>query len=225
MDHNQAARLQAPARYLLGELSPQEREEFEEHYFTCPECAEELRTGAIFAANVRAVFRELTHRPTPVIPATRRPDAPLWAWLRPSFQPALTAAFAIALIAVMFHDRGVISNLRNELAQYNQESSVPSFQIYAAERGDRQLVTVPRNAASFNVTFDIPPEDKVVPLAAQVEDSGGRTRSTTPLAAGESATLRLPVAKYPAGPYTLVLRHASPDAKEVNRYRFSLAYE
>src|SRR6267378_1972281 len=98
MDHNQAARIQAPARYLLGELSLPEREDFEEHFFTCRECAEELRTGAMFAANARAVFRDQVHRPTPVIPATHQPDARFWAWLRPSFQPALTAAFAIALV-------------------------------------------------------------------------------------------------------------------------------
>jgi hypothetical protein len=226
MDHNQAARIQAPARYLLGELSLPEREEFEEHFFTCRECAEELRTGAIFAANARAVFRDQLHRPTRVAPATPQPDVGFWARLRPSFQPALSAAFAIALVAVMFHDRRVISSLRNEIAQYTEESSIPAYQIHAPERGDDQIINVPKSVSSFNVTFDIPPEEKNVPLAAQIiEDSAGKSHPTIPLLAGESATLRLPASKYPAGPYTLVLRHASPDAKEVNRYRFSLAYE
>ncbi len=229
MDHNQAARIQAPTRYLLGELSLPEREEFEEHFFTCRECAEELRTGAMFAANARAVFREQSLRPTPVAPAVGQPDTQFWAWLRPSFQPALTAAFAIALIAVMVHDRSVVSNLRNEVAQSNEESSVPApYRIHATERGIDQSITVPKNVASFHLTFDIPPADpadKDVPLAAQIDDSDGRTRFITRLPVGESATLRLPVSKYPAGSYTLVLRHASPDAKEINRYRFSLAYE
>src|ERR1700682_4145887 len=93
MDHNQAARIQAPARYLLGELTLPEREDFEEHFFTCRECADELRTGAMFAANARAVFRDQARRPTPVVQPAHQPDVPFWAWLRPSFQPALTAAF------------------------------------------------------------------------------------------------------------------------------------
>jgi hypothetical protein len=229
MDHNLATRIQAPTRYLLGELSLHEREDFEEHFFTCRECAEELRTGAMFAANARAVFRDQQHRPTPVIAAAHPPDSRFWAWLRPSLQPALTAAFAIALIAVMVHDRGVISNLRSEVAQYSEESSViPAYVIHAAERGNDQSITVPKNVSSFNVTFDIPsaePADKNVPLVAQIDDSTSKTRSTIPLPSGESATVRLPVSKYPAGSYTLVLRHAPPDTKEVNRYRFSLAYE
>jgi Putative zinc-finger len=229
MDHNLATRIQAPTRYLLGELSLPEREDFEEHFFTCRECAEELRTGVMFAANARAVFRDQQHRPTPVIPAARQPDAGFWAWLRPSFQPALTAAFAIALVAVMVHDRGMISSLRNQVAQYSEESSIiPAYVIHSAERGNGQSITVPKTVSSFNVTFDIPPADpadKDVPLVAQIDDSTGNTRSTIRLPSGESATLRLPVSKYPAGSYTLILRPASPDAKEINRYRFSLAYE
>ena len=224
MDHNLATRLQAPARYLLGELSLPEREDFEEHFFTCRECAEELRTGAMFAANARAVFRDQLNRPT-VIPAAPQPDARFWAW----FQPALTAALAIALVAVMLYDHRVISNLRNEVAQSSEESSIPAYVIHAAERGNDESIIVPKTVSSFNVTFDLPPvdsADKYVPLSAQVEDSAGTPRSTIiRLPSGPSATLRLPVSKYPAGSYTLVLRHASPDAKEVNRYRFSLAYE
>ncbi len=221
MDHDQAARIQAPARYLLGDLSLPEREEFEEHFFTCRECAEELRTGAAFAANARAVFREKMRRS----PVAAQADPGLWAWLRPAFQLSLCGALAVALIGVSIHDRGVISSLRSELAGYAEVTSTPSYQIHAAERGDDQVFTVPKSASSFNVTFDIPPAEKNVPLAALIEDSSGKTGSSVPLARGSSATLRLPVAKYPAGPYTLVLRHASQDAKEVNRYRFSLAYE
>jgi hypothetical protein len=228
MDHNLATRLQALARYLLGDLSLPEREDFEEHFFTCRECAEELRTGAMFAANARAVFRDHARRPRPVVPAAHPPDSSVWAWLRPAFQPALTAAFAIALVAVMVHDRRVISNLRSDVAQSGEESSNPAYVIHASERGSDELITVPKTVLSFNVTFDLPavdPGDKKVALVAQIDDSAGKTRSTIQLPSGEFATVHLPVSKYPAGSYTIILRHASPDAKEVNRYRFSLAYE
>ncbi len=221
MDHEQAARTQAPARYLLGDLSASEREEFEEHFFTCRECAEELGAGAAFAANARAVFREQMRRS----PAVMHSHPGSWAWLRPALPLSLCGAMAVTLIGVSMHDRGVISSLRSELAGYSEVTSTPSYQIHAAERGDDQVFTVPKSASSFNVTFDIPPAEKNVPLAALIEDSLGKTGASVPLPRGSSATLRLPVAKYPAGPYTLVLRHASQDAKEVNRYRFSLAYE
>lgn len=58
MDHAEAARKLAAEQYLLGELSGPEREEFEEHFFDCPECVEALEMGAGFIENARAVFRE-----------------------------------------------------------------------------------------------------------------------------------------------------------------------
>ena len=58
MDHAEAARKLAVEQYLLGELSGPEREEFEEHFFGCPECVEALEAGAGFMQNARAVFRE-----------------------------------------------------------------------------------------------------------------------------------------------------------------------
>ena len=33
MDHDEAIQLQAAVKYVLGELSPVQREEYEEHYF------------------------------------------------------------------------------------------------------------------------------------------------------------------------------------------------
>jgi len=48
MDHNQALQSQVCEKYLLGELSPAERDAFEEHYFSCAECAIQLRSAADF---------------------------------------------------------------------------------------------------------------------------------------------------------------------------------
>ena len=58
MDHAEAARKLAVEQYLLGELSGPERQEFEEHFFDCPECVEALEMGAGFMQNARAVFQE-----------------------------------------------------------------------------------------------------------------------------------------------------------------------
>jgi hypothetical protein len=46
MDHLQAVKTLAMERYLLEEMSPEERESFEEHYFSCLECAEDARAAA-----------------------------------------------------------------------------------------------------------------------------------------------------------------------------------
>src|SRR5713226_5400559 len=65
MDHETAVQLKATERYYLGELTGEDREGFEEHYFMCPECAEDVRALTVFAANAKAVFREEAAGPAP----------------------------------------------------------------------------------------------------------------------------------------------------------------
>jgi len=58
MEHTDAVKLQAVEKYILGELTPSLREEFEAHYFDCTACALNLRTGVAFAAVSRQYFAE-----------------------------------------------------------------------------------------------------------------------------------------------------------------------
>lgn len=54
MTHQQAVQSMAAERYLLDEMSELERHRFEEHYFDCGDCAEEVRIGAVVREEVRA---------------------------------------------------------------------------------------------------------------------------------------------------------------------------
>ncbi len=45
MNHQEAIQTLALERYLMGEMADQERDAFEEHFFTCAECAEDARAG------------------------------------------------------------------------------------------------------------------------------------------------------------------------------------
>lgn len=58
MDHQTALKSQAVERYTLNELTSSEKEKFEEHYFSCSDCADALREYGEFIANTRAVFIE-----------------------------------------------------------------------------------------------------------------------------------------------------------------------
>src|SRR5688500_7777000 len=46
MDHQQAIATQAAERYLLNELGDADRDAFEDHYFSCATCAEDVKIGA-----------------------------------------------------------------------------------------------------------------------------------------------------------------------------------
>jgi len=59
MDHNGAIRLQAAVKYVLGELSQAQRDEYEEHYFDCAECAVDIKALATFADTAREVMPQV----------------------------------------------------------------------------------------------------------------------------------------------------------------------
>src|ERR1700740_2604808 len=96
MNHDVVVRQKMTERYLLDELGPGQRDEFEEHLFDCRECADDVRAGATFVEHSKVVLAE---SPTPALaPARARALQPSgWsAWLRPAFAlPALALLLAV----------------------------------------------------------------------------------------------------------------------------------
>ena len=58
MNHNEAVRENATEKYLLNELDPAVRDQFEEHLFDCQECALDLRTAATFVEQSKVILSE-----------------------------------------------------------------------------------------------------------------------------------------------------------------------
>ena len=86
MDHSEAQQSHAVERYLLNEMTGGERDGFEEHYFDCRLCAEDVTEGAKLVAAGRRVALNSPN----VVPMPRR-----WmAWV-----PAAAAA-ALVIVAV-----------------------------------------------------------------------------------------------------------------------------
>ena len=59
MNHSEAVEQMTSERYLLNELTPDARDAFEEHAFDCPECALDLRAGALFVHEAKVQLPEL----------------------------------------------------------------------------------------------------------------------------------------------------------------------
>src|SRR5438067_7554370 len=97
MDHETALRTSATERYFLGELTGQDRDSFEEHYFMCPECAEDVRALTVFAANAKAVFREKATGPAAHAGMLLSGRA---LWLSAALNIALLFGFGYALLKV-----------------------------------------------------------------------------------------------------------------------------
>ena len=93
MDHDLVVRQKMTERYLLGELDPEIRDEFEGHYFGCRECALDVHAGSLLIEESKAVLAE-TPQPVPTnapVPAPGR-----LGWLRPVFAlPVLALLLAV----------------------------------------------------------------------------------------------------------------------------------
>ena len=97
MDHDVVVLQKTTERYLLGELDPDARHEFEEHFFDCPDCALDVRAGALFVEQSKVVLAEKSEPVSAGSPVTAAiPAKPIKCHLRgfitPSRQQASIAA-------------------------------------------------------------------------------------------------------------------------------------
>ncbi len=94
MNHNEAMQHMAAERYLLNELTPEDRDAYEAHFFDCQDCALDLRAASAFVEEAKIQLPALSSAgrtqstPSPVRPARK-------SWLNWVITPAFaTPVFA-----------------------------------------------------------------------------------------------------------------------------------
>ena len=115
MDHTAVVRQKMTEQYLLDELDSAMRDEFEEHFFDCPECALDVSAGAQFVAQSKVVLAE-SAQPVPVR-SIQQPGSVHrgWlAWLRPTFA---APALALLLAVIGYQNLVTYPRIRSELSQ------------------------------------------------------------------------------------------------------------
>jgi hypothetical protein len=208
MDHNRAIESQAVERYLLGEMEPEERESFEEHFFTCEECAEEVRAGVRFGANSRQVLPELSR---PQVAALRHR---LRNWLGPPPLVWVTAALALVVI---YQAGFEIPSLRRKM----RAQSVPALALRTATRGDDSLPEVPASAGFFTVYFDAP-DTTARSYHCVLRDASGKVVEafSIPAKRNEPITLLFDRRRLARGRYMLTLNPESDTDEPPNQFMF-----
>ena len=217
MDHLEALSSKASERYLLGEMSEPERFAFEDHYFQCGECANEVRAGSALARAIQAVGREdVAARPRVKEAAPERGGTRWWGWLSPA---ALSSAAVAAMLAcvVGYQATVTIPSLRTSRA-------VSPIVLRAAARGDEQTIDVKGAAPYAILSLDVNAAEPGAPLRYEISPAGGAVQvkgtATAPL---PGSPLLIVVARSDlerAGAWTLVLR--TPEGIEIGHYPFQL---
>jgi hypothetical protein len=240
MEHTQAIQLKAAERYVLGELPSDLREQYEEHFFSCIECAEEVNLAAAFVENSRAAMGSEPVLPPVRLPvgAQQRPAASGWfgAFLRPSFA---VPVFAALLTLVAYQTLLVIPRLRGAATQSvgTLASAAPqtlaSFSLITANsRGGVEPLTVTvAPGQPFSLYFDIPPDGNYSSYICQLQNAAGAAEFSLNISAEQAKNavqLLIPSSSLGTGKHVLVVRglgtqdSATNSGTAVARYPFTL---
>jgi hypothetical protein len=219
MDHEEAVQTGAVERYVLGEMKPEEKELFEEHYFECENCALDVRAVTVFAANARALGRE---------EAGKQTEAPNRGW-RAWFQPAWAPAFAMLLLGVVGYQALVsIPRLNREVASAAAPRQVQVATLTGQARGAPAPVEH-SGSEPLLLVFDLPPGVAYEKYTVEILNASGSRVAEVPVtapAAGASLHILVPDQKLESGKYTVVVHgqgNSGDSAKvEVDRYSFEL---
>jgi len=219
MDHSESIHLMAAEKYLLGELTPESREQFEEHFFDCQECALEVRAGAAFVEHSKVVLSE----PAVVSPGrvpVPAPARPGWfAWLR----PALVVPVLAALLMVIGY-QNLVTYPQLKFAA-NSPQILPWASINVSTRGTSTFQISPRAGQGFHLLVNFPPDGSYTSYTFDLSSPSKKlewSRTIPAASSDEAQSIYVPGANQEQGVYMLVVRGSSADGKNSELGRYSV---
>ena len=223
MDHEVVVRLKMTEGYLLGELDPEARAEFEEHFFDCPDCALDVRAGALFVEQSKVVLAEKSQPASTGLPVPASiPAKSGWlAWLHPAF----AAPLMVLLLAVIGYQNLVTyPQLRQGR---NSPRVLPWASVNVGTWGSGGPVISTRPGEGFLLFVRIPPDGSYSRYVADLHNPAGKLEWSLTIPASSAQDqwpVQVPGANRASGSYTLAVRGvtATGESKEVGRASFEL---
>jgi hypothetical protein len=232
MDHQEALRLQAAEKYILGELTPELCEQFEEHYFDCSDCATNLKALGTFITASRLVLEDAEGSPR-VAPHVAWAGRPGWFnWLQPVI--SVPAIMALAAIVVFQLTMAIRSARKVETVQTVAEVYESSYHLQGTTRGAETAKLAVRPDESFAVDFDFVPTRIFSNYKGSLLDSSGQVVLVFGLKGEQSnkeVHLVIPGGKVHTGSYEVVVvgdsgtSNQNPKDSEVLRLSFLVVSE
>jgi len=222
MDHDLAVKSQACEKYLLGELSPDLRDTYEEHYFSCAECATQLRMAAELVGAGQQIFAQ-----TPA-PAVARPVHESGGWLR-WFRPAIAIPLLATLLLVVGYQNLV---LIPQLKESRAPRVLPMFSLISANtRGETVPAFTTQPNQPVGLYVDVPADAAYSTYEIALVDPWGKTTPVRSLSYDEAQKTQVVVVNPGkiSGKYILVIsgqtnsQLASPPA-ELARIQFTIDF-
>jgi hypothetical protein len=230
MDHQEVIRLGAVERYLLDELAPPQRAEFEEHFFGCQECALDLRMTAEFLDTAR---RELARGTIGTIGGAA-PRPLKRSWLDIFWRPAVLApAFALLLAVIAYQNGVLLPRFNAEIAQLRQPGVMSAISLIGANSRDGAAPASGPAGRPVLLSLDIPATQEYSSYACVLVDASGAAVWRVPVStaqAQDTVSISVPAGNLRPGNYTLLVQGLASRgtsgsgavATDLARYRLSL---
>ena len=222
MDHDLAVKSQTCEKYLLGELSLELRDAYEEHYFGCAECAAQLRAAAEFMSAGREILAAAPAE-VPQAEYVRVPRGWMW-WLNPR---VAIPAFTLLLLVIGYQNVVTIPHWKHAA----EPRVLRMFSLISTNtRGEGGLVFSVAPDEPFGVYVDVPVDPAYSSYLLRLEDPAGASTLLRSLTAREAQKTQV-VTVNPdkkSGKFTIVvsgLTSPSADvstARELARLRFTV---
>jgi hypothetical protein len=225
MNHNEATRLMAVEKYLLNEMPPELRDEFEEHFFDCPECMAELRATEAFLTAAKDEMKELRVAKPASAPSKKSRFEFLW---RPAFA---LPAFALLLLVITYQNLVVYPHLSSEMAQLRTPQILPSLSLAGGNsRGGETPSIAVRSSQPFALSFDIPTQDRFSNYTCLLYSPSGSIAFQIQVSAQQAKdtiSISIPAGQRESGTYTLNVRgnvggSEAGAASDLAHYRFAV---
>jgi hypothetical protein len=239
MNHQQAIDSMAVERYVLGEMTATDRQAFEEHYFSCPECLEAIT----YASDFLEVGREYVQENAKTQPAPVPVPTPTWYnrifsaswWFSPV--PAFVSAVFLVLLGFSTYQGIELGQVKKSLRSPSViTASVfvpPTARAGSDARGvDLPLVAVDRNQA-FALDLDLPPHDQYSSYEGEIISASGSAGipvfalPAEQLNQASRVQLAIPPT-LPEGTYQFIIQGTNHEAKgktTIARYDFVLKFK
>lgn len=220
MNHEVAISLSASEKYLLNELPGDVRDEFEEHFFECEQCAMDVKAGA---ALLQQVKRELNATPETELRVERQPVRPRWYWLRPAMGLAAMAAMALVIV---YQNAIVFPRLKRESNLVSAPAILPAVSLVGGtSRGGLVPGVVANGQTPILLSVDVPTEDRFSGYELSLLAPSGELVwkiAASPDQASNTIHLEVPGNRIQAGDFSLVVQGtAKTGGSPVDLVRYS----
>ena len=201
MDHGEALQQKATERYLLDELDPEVKDQFEEHLFDCQECALDVRAAAMFVEQSKVVLGQSQSAPkfAPLAPPEPR-------WLASFFRPALAMPVFVVLLAVVGYQNLV--TVPHLTAALSEPQVGPYIAMNISTRGASKSTATIAPGDSLGVMVTIPPDMSYSDYILELHNPAGQLKWSRKIPASspdDTRSIFIPGAGLEQGTYVLTV--------------------